>query len=141
TKEPESETKDIESETKEPESETKDIESETKEPKSETKDIESETKELEGETREDDSETKETGNGHTPKDDGVHNITSKIRYASYKSSFIDTITQNPNITYTGLQDKFQISRRKVNGIMKLLIDEGVIERVGGKKNGIWIIKI
>ena len=50
------------------------------------------------------------------------------------------LRENPSITQTELAVMMNKSRRSVQTIMKQLIDEGVIERVGSKRIGTWIVK-
>jgi ATP-dependent DNA helicase RecG len=50
------------------------------------------------------------------------------------------LRENPSITQTELANMLNKSRRSVQTIMKQLIDEGVIERVGSKRIGTWIVR-
>ena len=50
------------------------------------------------------------------------------------------LRENPSITQTELATMMNKSRRSIQTIMKQLIDEGVIERVGSKRIGTWIVK-
>ncbi len=50
------------------------------------------------------------------------------------------LRENPSITQTELANMLNKSRRSVQTIIKQLIDEGVIERVGSKRIGTWIVK-
>ena len=50
------------------------------------------------------------------------------------------LRENPSMTQTELAIMMNKSRRSVQTIMKQLIDEGVIERVGSKRIGTWIVK-
>lgn len=53
---------------------------------------------------------------------------------------IDLIKVNPQITLAQIGDKIGRSLRTVNNTMKSLQEKGIIERVGGKKNGRWQVK-
>ena len=48
------------------------------------------------------------------------------------------IRENPSITQAELAELMNKSRRSIQNLMKHLIDEGVVERVGSKKSGTWI---
>ena len=50
------------------------------------------------------------------------------------------IRENPSITQTELSAMMNKSRRTIQMLMKQLIDEGVIDRVGSKRSGTWIVK-
>ena len=50
------------------------------------------------------------------------------------------LRENPSITQTELATMLNKSRRSIQTIMKQLIDEGIIERVGSKRIGTWIVK-
>ena len=50
------------------------------------------------------------------------------------------LRENPSITQTELATMMNKSRRSIQTIMKQLIDEGVIERVGSKRIGTWIVR-
>ena len=45
-----------------------------------------------------------------------------------------------NKTYSELSDMMNKSRRAVQMLMKELLDEGEIERIGSKKTGSWLVK-
>lgn len=50
------------------------------------------------------------------------------------------LRENPSITQTELATMMNKSRRYVQTMMKQLIDDGIVERVGSKKIGTWIVK-
>ncbi len=50
------------------------------------------------------------------------------------------IKENPSLTQTELSDMMNKSRRAIQMLMKELLDEGVIERIGSKKTGSWLVK-
>ena len=50
------------------------------------------------------------------------------------------LRENPSATQTELAEIMNKSRRSVQMLMKELIDEGVVERMGSKKIGTWIVK-
>ena len=50
------------------------------------------------------------------------------------------LRENPSATQTELAEIMNKSRRSVQMLMKELIDDGIVERVGSKKMGTWIVK-
>ena len=54
-----------------------------------------------------------------------------------EKTIIDLIQANPQITLTEISEKIDKSLRTVKNAMKTLQEKGIVERVGGKKNGIW----
>jgi len=65
--------------------------------------------------------------------DGTLNCTSEERVLSI-------IRKNSRITQTEIAAKIGCSERKVKRIMKAMIDKDMIERIGGRKMGLWIEK-
>ena len=50
------------------------------------------------------------------------------------------LQENPTITQTELADVMGKSRRSIQMLMRQLIEDDVIERLGSKKQGTWILK-
>ena len=50
---------------------------------------------------------------------------------------IDLVKENPKITLVEISEKIDKSLRTVNNTMKTMQENGIIERVGSKKNGTW----
>ena len=50
------------------------------------------------------------------------------------------LKENPSLTQVELSEMMDKSRRTVQMLMKELLDEGVIERIGSKKKGSWLVK-
>lgn len=50
------------------------------------------------------------------------------------------LRENPSVTQAELASVMDISRRSVQMLMKELTEDGVIERIGSKKVGSWIVK-
>lgn len=48
--------------------------------------------------------------------------------------------RNPSLTQVEISEMMDRSRGTVQMLMKELLDEGVIERIGSKKTGSWIVK-
>ena len=57
-----------------------------------------------------------------------------------EKAIIDLIQVNPQITLTEISERIDKSLRTVKNAMKTLQEKGIVERVGGKKNGSWKIK-
>ena len=51
------------------------------------------------------------------------------------------LRENPSLTQVELSEIMKKSRRTIQMLMKKLTDEGVIERVGSKKVGTWLVNI
>lgn len=49
------------------------------------------------------------------------------------------IRENPSITQAELAEIMNRSRRSVQSLMKKLIEDGAIERIGSKKQGTWLV--
>jgi putative uncharacterized protein (fragment) len=50
------------------------------------------------------------------------------------------LKENPSLTQVEISEMMNKSRGAIQMLMKELIDEGVIERIGSKKMGSWIVK-
>ena len=50
------------------------------------------------------------------------------------------LKENPSLTQAELSGMMNKSRRAVQMLMKELLDEGLIDRIGSKKKGSWIVK-
>ena len=50
------------------------------------------------------------------------------------------IRENPSITQAELAELMNRSRRSVQSMMKKLIEDGTVERIGSKKQGTWMVK-
>ena len=50
------------------------------------------------------------------------------------------LKENPSLTQVELSEMMDKSRRTVQMLMKELLDEGTIERIGSKKKGSWLVK-
>ena len=50
------------------------------------------------------------------------------------------LKENPSLTQAELSEMMNKSRRAVQMLMKELLDEGVIERIGSKETGSWLVK-
>ncbi len=57
-----------------------------------------------------------------------------------EKTIIDLIQANPQITLAEISEKIDKSLRTVKNAMKTLQEKGIVERIGGKKNGSWKIK-
>ncbi len=50
------------------------------------------------------------------------------------------IKKNPHITQSQIALMIDCSERKVKRLMKMMQEDGMIERVGGRRSGQWIVK-
>lgn len=50
------------------------------------------------------------------------------------------LKENSSLMQVELSEMMDKSRRTVQMLMKELLDEGVIERIGSKKKGSWLVK-
>ena len=50
------------------------------------------------------------------------------------------IKENPHITQSQIATMLDCSERKVKRLMKIMQEDGMIERIGGRKSGQWIVK-
>lgn len=51
------------------------------------------------------------------------------------------IKEEPQITQLQLQERLELSRRKVQRVMKKLREKGVIEHIGSKRSSYWNVDI
>ena len=71
---------------------------------------------------------------------------SKAQNKAQKSMLTDRehilllLKENPSLTQVELSEMMEKSRRTVQMLMKELLDEGLIERIGSKKKGSWLVK-
>ena len=59
---------------------------------------------------------------------------------SDREFLLSFLGNNPSITQAELAEQMGKSRRSVQTMMKQLIEDGVIERIGAKKAGMWVVK-
>lgn len=57
-----------------------------------------------------------------------------------KEHLLLLLKENPSLTQVELAEMMDKSRRTIQKIIKHLVEEGLIERVGSKKTGSWIVK-
>lgn len=65
---------------------------------------------------------------------------SKVEHRTLKIKIIEYLEKKPMATQRELQEMLNETRTHIQGAMKELVNEGVIERKGGKKFGFWEIK-
>ena len=53
---------------------------------------------------------------------------------------LEIIQKNPQITFLKMQDELNIGHTTVERNLKVLREIGIVERIGARKNGIWIVK-
>ena len=57
-----------------------------------------------------------------------------------ETAIIEILRANPSITLDEVAERIGKSSRTVKMAVKSMRERGIIERVGGKKNGNWVIK-
>ena len=57
-----------------------------------------------------------------------------------EAHILDIIRANPSITLDEVAERIGKSPRTVKTAVKSMQERGILERVGGKKNGRWVIK-
>lgn len=57
-----------------------------------------------------------------------------------KEHLLLLLKENPSLTQVELAEMMDKSRRTIQKIIKYLVEEGLIERIGFKKTGSWIVK-
>ena len=64
----------------------------------------------------------------------------KAEHTALKLKIIDCMREKPTVTQKELQEVLNESRTHIQGVIKELVNEGTIERKGGKRFGFWEIK-
>lgn len=59
---------------------------------------------------------------------------------SDKEHLLLLLKENPSLTQVELAEMMDKSRRTIQDIIKRLLEEGLIERIGSKKTGSWVVK-
>ena len=57
-----------------------------------------------------------------------------------ENAIIEILRANPRITLDEVAERIGKSPRTVKTAVKSMQERGILERVGGKKNGSWVIK-
>ena len=57
-----------------------------------------------------------------------------------QQNILNALKENPKITQTELAEKLNLSRRAIQTNLKILQDSKKLERVGSKKDGLWIVR-
>lgn len=57
-----------------------------------------------------------------------------------KEKVISMINKNPYITQMQIALTLDCSERKIKRLMKTMREDGMIERVGGRRSGQWVVK-
>lgn len=84
------------------------------------------------------SETDGINDGINSKNDGIN---GGIKINSSQIKIIEEMKENPNITIAGLAEKVGIKQRAIERNIKTLKEKNIIDRVGARKDGHWIVKI
>ena len=73
-------------------------------------------------------------------DETAKNTTQEITQETTQEKIIKLIKDNPSITQTQMANALGLTRDGITYNIKQMKNNGVIERVGATKNGMWIIK-
>ena len=57
-----------------------------------------------------------------------------------ETAIVEILRANPGITLDEVAEKIGKSPRTVKSAVKSMLERGIIERIGGKKNGSWLVK-
>lgn len=60
--------------------------------------------------------------------------------AEKKQDILRRLEENPSITQMKLMEEFNLSRKQIQKIIKDLREDGLIERQGSNRKGMWIVK-
>ncbi|MCL2204332.1 MAG: HTH domain-containing protein [Defluviitaleaceae bacterium] len=60
---------------------------------------------------------------------------------STQQELVSILAKSPHLTIKELADKLQINERNARKNIKVLKDMGIVERVGSKKSGSWLVKL
>ena len=60
--------------------------------------------------------------------------------AEKKQDILQRLEENPSITQMKLMEEFNLSRKQIQKIIKDLREDGLIERQGSNRKGMWIVK-
>ncbi len=65
---------------------------------------------------------------------------SKAEYTALKMKIVEYLKEKPTATQKELQVVLNETRTHIQGVMKELVNEGTIERKGGKRFGFWKVE-
>lgn len=57
-----------------------------------------------------------------------------------EEEILSAINKNPHITQLQIALTLDCSEREMKRLMKMMQEDGMIERVGGRRSGQWIVK-
>ncbi len=77
----------------------------------------------------------------TDKDPEPENVVEKVtdKVTDKSTKVLSLMSGNPTITIAELANEIRTSRKTINGIIKHLKEQGIIERVGSDRKGYWKI--
>lgn len=73
-------------------------------------------------------------------DETANNATQETTQETTQEKILKLIKDNPSITQTQMATALGLTRDGISYNIKQLKDNGIIERTGATKNGMWIIK-
>lgn len=90
--------------------------------------------------REQEKEKNFTGNGEINEEINGE-INGEIKLSDTQKKIIEIIKNNPKTTMPEMQERLSVSHNTVERNLKVLREKGIVERVGARKDGKWIVKI
>jgi ATP-dependent DNA helicase RecG len=81
----------------------------------------------------------ERGLSYHDKNDGTDGTVNGTDGTVNKNKILRAISEMPKITYDQLSEQLNIPRRTISREMKILREQGIINRIGTTKNGYWEI--
>lgn len=68
-------------------------------------------------------------------------LTQNALEKALENQIIELMRQKPSVTQIEIARYVDLSRTKVQSVIKELLDSGKIERIGGKRYGKWEVKV
>ena len=68
-------------------------------------------------------------------------INAEIKISEKQKKIILMLKENPYCTIKEISDKLEVNHSTVERNIKKLRENGIVERVGARKDGKWIVKI
>ena len=65
---------------------------------------------------------------------------NSIDWNQRKTLIVELIKENDKISMSEIQEKLGLSERQISRTIKMLKEDGILERGGSSRTGYWIIK-
>ena len=82
----------------------------------------------------------ENSGGFQSLDSKAPKYTKKALEKALENQIIELMKQKPSITQREISEQVELSRSKVQNVIKKLLENGRIERTGGRRYGEWVVK-